>query len=65
MEESAFGLGLVYDTLTLYAERKYHGGHYVSPTIILALVEGALGYRQTFTDGNKWIYRRDVPFKPL
>jgi len=65
LHECAFGLGLMYDTLTLYAEKKYGGGHFISPTIVLAIVEGVLGYEKTYTDGTKWIYRRDVAFKNL
>lgn len=45
------------------AENRYGGGYNVTPTVVLALVEGALGYDQVSADGSSWTYRRDIEFK--
>jgi hypothetical protein len=61
--ESNFGLGLSYDTVTI--EPHDHNQRYVevNPTIVLAFVEGVLGYRLAHTKGGSWEYRREVGFK--
>jgi hypothetical protein len=53
----------MYDRLTLFAENKYGGGHFVSPTIVLPIIEGVLGYKQVYSDAASWTYRKDVQFK--
>ncbi|CAM1509908.1 Fc.00g002430.m01.CDS01 [Cosmosporella sp. VM-42] len=54
-----------YDTLTLHAENRYAGTWTASPTMILNIVEGVLGYERVFGDSNSWQYRKDTPFKKL
>ncbi len=63
--QCAFGLGLVYDRLVMTAENRYGGGYNITPTMMLTLVEAALGYQQVHCDGSSWAYRRDVEFKTL
>ncbi|KAI1148178.1 hypothetical protein F4825DRAFT_454750 [Nemania diffusa] len=63
LHASAFGLGIVYDRLTISSETTRYMAQTVSPTILLALVEGVLGYRQTSQDGSSWTFRRDVEFR--
>ncbi|KLU85512.1 hypothetical protein MAPG_04535 [Magnaporthiopsis poae ATCC 64411] len=65
LQQAAFGLGAMYDCLWLVAESRYGPQQTVSPTIILALVEGVLGYDKVSGDGGSWTYRRDVPFRSL
>lgn len=55
--------GLPYDTLTVSTESRYGNGFTASPTLVLALVEGTLGYRRVFSDASSWQYRKDTPFK--
>ncbi|KAI1188561.1 hypothetical protein F5B17DRAFT_451571 [Nemania serpens] len=65
LHQSAFGLGIMYDRLTVSSEGRY-STQAVSPTIVLALVEGVLGYRgvsQQLQDGSSWAFRRDVEFR--
>ena len=61
--ESNFGLGLNCDTLTI--EPHDHNQRYVevNPTIVLAFIEGVLGYRLAHTERGSWEYRREVAFK--
>ncbi|KAI1347869.1 hypothetical protein F5Y01DRAFT_307187 [Xylaria sp. FL0043] len=62
LHQSVFGLGIVYDRMTIKAESRYTTQE-VSPTIILALVEGVLGYKVISNDGPYWSFRRDVEFR--
>lgn len=64
LQQSSFGLGLMHDRLVLSAESRY-AQFEVSPTIVLALVEGILGYERIYSDGGQWTYRRDTAFKNL
>ncbi len=34
----------------------------VNPTVILAFIEGVVGYRMVSTTGSRWMYRRDTQF---
>ncbi|KAL8345353.1 hypothetical protein RB601_005407 [Gaeumannomyces tritici] len=65
LQQAAFGLGAMYDCLWLVADKCYGPQQTVSPTIILALVEGVLGYDKISGDGGSWTYRRDIPFKTI
>ncbi|KAI1332448.1 hypothetical protein F5Y16DRAFT_357816 [Xylariaceae sp. FL0255] len=61
--ESAFGLGLMYDRLTITSEEKYIVQD-ISAVLVVALVEGVLGYKIVSTDRSMWSFRRDVEFRP-
>ncbi|KFA73889.1 hypothetical protein S40288_00911 [Stachybotrys chartarum IBT 40288] len=65
LHQSSFGLGVVYDRLTILAEDRdrWGGAATVSPTLVLNLVESRLGYEKTYCDSYGWHFRRDVPFK--
>lgn len=63
LNQGTCGFGLTYDTLTLSCENRYGSRFTVSPTLILHLVEGVLGYERVFSDASSWHYRRDAPFK--
>ncbi|KAI1194159.1 hypothetical protein F5X97DRAFT_327820 [Nemania serpens] len=62
LHQSAFGLGVMYDRLTMSPEGRY-SVQAVSPTIVLALVEGVLGYRGVSQQQGSWTFRRDVEFR--
>ncbi|KAI1117719.1 hypothetical protein F5Y14DRAFT_447666 [Nemania sp. NC0429] len=74
LHQSAFGLGLMYDRLTLGSDGRHAAqAQAVSPTLVLALVEGVLGYRAVSQQGegggggggggSSWAFRRDVEFR--
>ncbi|KAK7942920.1 uncharacterized protein PG986_012033 [Apiospora aurea] len=62
LHQSAFGLGLIYDRLTLSVDRPY-AQYGVSPMIVLSLVEGVLGYQNVGNEGSCWKFRKDVELK--
>ncbi|KAI1458564.1 hypothetical protein F4805DRAFT_423872 [Annulohypoxylon moriforme] len=62
LHQSPFGLGPIYDRLTVSVEDKT--SHFlVSPMIPLSLIEGVLGYKSVFIDGTSWIFRKDIEFR--
>ncbi|KAI0197017.1 hypothetical protein F4808DRAFT_439198 [Astrocystis sublimbata] len=63
LHQSAFGLGVVYDRLSIVTESRYNI-QAVSPTIVLSLIEGVLGYKSIYSNGSTWTFRKDVEFKP-
>ncbi|KAF9873561.1 hypothetical protein CkaCkLH20_09020 [Colletotrichum karsti] len=64
LHNSAFGLGAIIDRLVLVAENR-NGTFTITPTIVLSLIEGVLGYRPTYSDAHSWTYRRDVEFRSM
>ncbi|SJK98462.1 uncharacterized protein ARMOST_01730 [Armillaria ostoyae] len=38
-------------------------GKLLNPTIVLAFIEGVVGYRMVYTTGSYWMYRRTTLFK--
>jgi hypothetical protein len=62
LQQSAFGLGVLYEGLAVFSEGRFGGVEVISPTTLLALVEGVLGYKPVSVDGTSWTYRRDVEF---
>ncbi|KAK2003011.1 hypothetical protein LX36DRAFT_175085, partial [Colletotrichum falcatum] len=63
LHQCAFGLGASIDRLVLATEHKYGGAFILTPTVILSLVEGVLGYKPVYSDATTWTYRRDVELK--
>ncbi|KAF4635046.1 hypothetical protein G7Y89_g3042 [Cudoniella acicularis] len=62
LQESAFGLGLLHDTLTMEAIR----GREVSSMLVLVFVESVLGYTQVNTlgsAGSVWEFKRTRGFQ--
>ncbi|KAK0104832.1 hypothetical protein ONS95_005099 [Cadophora gregata] len=62
LQESAFGLGLLHDTLTLEAAR----GREVNAMLVLAFVENVLGYYpipSSGSAGSVWEFKRTKGFK--
>ncbi|KAI0164570.1 hypothetical protein GGR57DRAFT_449775 [Xylariaceae sp. FL1272] len=59
LHQSAFGLGLVYDRLTITSLAVQQ----VSPMLVLPLVESVLGYKTVTVERGSWIFRRDVEFR--
>ncbi|KAH6650424.1 hypothetical protein F5144DRAFT_588902 [Chaetomium tenue] len=65
LHQSAFGLGEVFDRLTLSTEEtKYTNQFTVTAPMVVSLIEGVLGYKLISTDG-RWNFRRDTAFKTL
>jgi hypothetical protein len=63
--QSAFGLGEMFDRLTLSTEEtRYTTQFTVTSPMIVSLIEGVLGYELISTDGS-WKFRRDVEFRTL
>ncbi|KAK0624823.1 hypothetical protein B0T17DRAFT_507863 [Bombardia bombarda] len=63
--QSAFGLGELFDRLTLSTqETKYTNQFHVTSPMVIALVEGVLGYELVSTHGA-WNFRRNAAFKSL
>jgi len=63
-EQSPWGLGMVYDRLILTTQdSRYIKQYTVNVCIVLALVEGVLGYEPVAAHPNQWSYRRDAPWK--
>ncbi|KAK8116318.1 hypothetical protein PG984_012820 [Apiospora sp. TS-2023a] len=62
LHQCAFGLGLIYDRLTLSVDRPY-AQYGVSPMIVLSIVEGVLGYQNVGTEASCWKFRKEVEFR--
>ncbi|KAK4459429.1 hypothetical protein QBC42DRAFT_274458 [Cladorrhinum samala] len=66
LHQCAFGLGEMFDRLTLSTEEtRYTNQFQVTTPMVVALVEGVLGYKLVSTQGSVWSFRRDVGFKAL
>jgi hypothetical protein len=63
--QSPWGLGILYDNLILSTAEgnRYTHQFAVNPCILLALVEGVLGYERVAVNNGQWIYRRDTAFR--
>ncbi|KXJ89437.1 hypothetical protein Micbo1qcDRAFT_196767 [Microdochium bolleyi] len=60
--QSAFGLNLNYDRLTLESEGRWNL-YTATPMLVLSLVEGTLGYQSVRAEDGRWMYRRDVELR--
>ncbi|KAH7018296.1 uncharacterized protein B0I36DRAFT_335688 [Microdochium trichocladiopsis] len=60
--QSAFGLGLNYDRLTLESEARWNI-YTATPMLVLSLVEGTLGYQPVRSEDGRWVFRRDVELR--
>ncbi|KAK0458891.1 uncharacterized protein EV420DRAFT_1642605 [Desarmillaria tabescens] len=58
--ESDFCFGMT-DTLVIEPYLSHHDG--VNPTIVLAFIEGVVGYKMVYTTGSYWMYRCTTLFK--
>ena len=65
LHQSAFGLGELFDRLTLSTEEtKYTNQFTLTSPMVVSLIEGALGYKLVSTDSG-WNFRRDTEFRAL
>jgi len=63
--QSAFGLGELYDKLILSTkETRYTNQFHITTTMVVALIEGVLGYDPILSQGT-WSFRRDTEYKTL
>ncbi|KAK4454525.1 hypothetical protein QBC34DRAFT_134918 [Podospora aff. communis PSN243] len=64
--QSAFGLGELFDRLLLSTkETRYTNQFRVTTPMIVALIEGVLGYELVSSQQGTWTFRRDAEFKTL
>ncbi|TKW60241.1 hypothetical protein CTA1_4766 [Colletotrichum tanaceti] len=63
VHQCTFGMGASIDRLVLATEHKYGGAFILTPTIILNIVEGVLGYKPVYSDATTWTYRRDIELR--
>lgn len=59
--QSCWGASPMHDQVTLTAEANYI--FQFNPALVLAFIEGVLGYDKVSTEQGIWTYRRMVPFK--
>lgn len=65
LHQSAFGLGEMFDRLTLSTkETRYSNQFQVTSPMVVAMIEGVLGYELVSTYGS-WTFRRDAEFKTM
>lgn len=62
LNKSAFGLGVLYDALTIAPEDS-RDPTLLSPLLILNVVEGALGYKLTQEYSHCWRFVREKQLK--
>ncbi|EGX88749.1 hypothetical protein CCM_08795 [Cordyceps militaris CM01] len=62
LNKSAFGLGVVYDALTI-APHDTREGTLLPPVLILSLVENVLGYKLAHEYPQSWRFIREDPLK--
>ncbi|KAJ3037524.1 hypothetical protein HDV00_001637 [Rhizophlyctis rosea] len=62
LKESCFGVNILFDRLHFELDT-YNHQHGLTPALIIAFVEGVLGYRMTWQDGGSWQFRRDTGFR--
>ncbi len=64
LEQAPWGLGMMYDRLVLTTENsRYTKQFTLNPCVVLAMVEGVLGYEQVSVHAGQWAYRRDSEFR--
>ncbi|TPX18167.1 uncharacterized protein E0L32_002676 [Thyridium curvatum] len=64
LHASAFGLGAaMHDRLTLSVDERARARFAVNPAIVLALVEGVLGYERVSNGPGEWTFRRGTALR--
>jgi len=64
LEQAPWGLGMMYDRLLITTEEtRYTKQFAVNPCVVLAMVEGVLGYEKVSVHAGQWTFRRDQAFK--
>ncbi|OCK84637.1 hypothetical protein K432DRAFT_413867 [Lepidopterella palustris CBS 459.81] len=62
LQKSPFGLRIVFDRLHISMQNARM--HYLlGPTMLLSFVEGVLGYKLTFGNGDMWTFRKKTEFR--
>lgn len=66
LEESPIGLGLLFNRLIVKPQcRNNMVGQVLSPVVVLAFVEGVLGFRLVSSEGGVWHFRREGELRRL
>ncbi|KAF8155995.1 hypothetical protein B0H34DRAFT_715728 [Crassisporium funariophilum] len=60
--ESAFCFGVI-DGLTIEPYSNYRTDGILNPALVLAFIEGTLGYKRVHTDGFRWVYTSEIIMK--
>lgn len=60
LHTSSFGFGAVYDKVSLEPNNQVSE---VTVPLVIALVEGTLGYQLLYTDARVWSFRRTQEFR--
>jgi hypothetical protein len=63
LHQAAFGSGLLYDRLVMTVDNSYGNYFLVTPSVILALIEGILGYERVWVEGSTWTFTKGVELK--
>lgn len=64
LQQSAFGLSEMFDRLELSTkENRYVAQFQVTTPMMLALIEGVLGYTMLSGEGGTWTFRRETEFR--
>ncbi|CEJ92666.1 hypothetical protein VHEMI08301 [[Torrubiella] hemipterigena] len=63
LHNSPWGLGPMYDRLSMTIPKNSYQVEYISPLMPISMIEGVLGFKETYSDGSTWHFLRTVPFK--
>lgn len=66
LEESPIGLGLLFNRLVVKPQSRNNAvGQVLSPVVVLAFVEGVLGFQLVSSEGGSWHFRRTGELRKL
>ena len=62
--ESPFWFGVI-DAIAIEPHMQFNvrDKQPINPTLILAFIEGVLGYKEVYTTGYRWVFKRQDNFK--
>lgn len=60
--ESAFVFGVI-DAIIIEPAVATRVSPPLNPVLVLAFVEGVLGYKETHTTGAQWVFKLETPLK--
>lgn len=53
----------MYDRLSMTIPKNSYQVEYISPLMPISMIEGVLGFKETYSDGSTWHFLRTVPYK--
>lgn len=63
LHSSPWGLGPMYDRLSMNIPKNSYQVQLISPLMPISIIEGVLGFQETYSDGSTWHFIRTVAFK--